>query len=104
MNLLSRIFRSTPSLRTRVTFATAIGAAIVVLIPCTVVWIGITHDRQYWLDRRLDETAGFAIPFLPRALDQIPASPNDQDAVLTVRRVGEVQSNSAIVLRGLDRA
>ncbi len=67
MNLLSRIFRRTPpSLRTRVALATAIGAAIVVIIVGTVVWIGITNDRKERLDRRLDEAAGFVIPLLPR--------------------------------------
>ena len=67
-----RIFRRTPSLRTRVAFATAIGAAIVVAIVGAVVWVGITNDRKERLDRRLDEAAGFAIPFLPRGLDEIP--------------------------------
>ena len=86
MSLLSRIFRRTPSLRTRVAFATAIGAAIVVIIVGTVVWVGITNDRKERLDRRLDEAAGFAIPFLPRGLDTIPKSPNNQDVVITVRR------------------
>ena len=99
MSLLSRTFRRTPSLRTRVAFATAIAAAIVVGIVGTVVWIGITNDRKERLDRRLDEAAGFAIPFLPRrGLDEIPKSPNDQDAVITVRRDGEVTSNSTVVL------
>ena len=46
MNLLSRIFRSTPSLRARVVVATAIGAAIPVLIVGAVVWVGITNDRK----------------------------------------------------------
>ena len=93
MDRLSRIFARTPSLRTRVAFATAIGAAIVVVIVGTIVWIGITNDRKERLDRRLDEAAGFAIPFLPRGLDEIPRSPNDQDAVITVRkeRSGDVQ-------------
>ena len=86
MDRLSRIsFARTPSLRTRVAFATAIGAAIVVVIVGTIVWVGITNDRKERLDRRLDEAAGFAIPFLPRGLDEIPRSPNDQDAVITVR-------------------
>ncbi|BBZ08961.1 two-component sensor histidine kinase [Mycolicibacterium doricum] len=99
MSLLSRIFRRTPSLRTRVAFATAIGAAIVVIIVGTVVWVGITNDRKERLDRRLDEAAGFAIPFLPRGLDTIPKSPNNQDVVITVRRPdGEVTSNSEVVL------
>ena len=98
MNLLSRIFRRTPSLRTRVAFATAIGAAIVVGIVGTVVWVGITNDRKERLDRRLDEAAGFAIPFLPRGLDEIPKSPNDQDAVITVRKGDQVTSNSNVVL------
>jgi two-component system sensor histidine kinase PrrB len=98
MSYLSRFFRRTPSLRTRVAFATAIGAAIVVVIVGTIVWIGITNDRKERLDRRLDEAAGFAIPFLPRGLDEIPKSPNDQDAVITVRGQGQVTSNSDVVL------
>ncbi|MCZ8377904.1 HAMP domain-containing sensor histidine kinase [Mycobacterium sp. CPCC 205372] len=97
MNLLSRI-RRTPSLRARVVVATAIGAAIPVLIVGTVVWVGITGDRKERLDRRLDEAAGFAIPFLPRGLDEIPKSPNDKDAVITVRRAGQISSNSEVVL------
>ncbi|CAN3130726.1 histidine kinase [Mycobacterium sp. smrl_JER01] len=99
---LSRVFRRTPSLRTRVAFATAIAAAIVVGIVGTVVWVGITNDRKERLDRRLDEAAGFAIPFLPRGLDEIPQSPNDQDAVITVRRGGQVTSNSNVVLPELE--
>ena len=59
---------------------------------------GITNDRKERLDRRLDEAAGFAIPFLPRSLDEIPRSPNDQDAVITVRSGGQVRSNSSVVL------
>jgi two-component system sensor histidine kinase PrrB len=102
MNRLSRIFRRTPSLRTRVAFATAIGAAIVVLIVGTIVWIGITNDRRERLDRRLDEAAGFAIPFIPRGLGEIPRSPNDQDAVITVRGNGQVTSNSNVTLPKLD--
>ncbi len=96
--MLSRIFRRTPSLRTRVAFATAIGAAIVVTIVGTIVWIGITNDRLERLDRRLDEAAGFAVPFVPRGLDQIPPSPNDQDVVITVRQDDQVTSNSPVVL------
>ena len=88
--MLARVFRRTPSLRTRVAFATAIGAAIVVTIVGTIVWIGITNDRLERLDRRLDEAAGFAVPFVPRGLDQIPTSPNDQDVVITVRRGDEL--------------
>jgi len=95
---LSRFLRRTPSLRTRVAFATAIAAAIVVGIVGTVVWIGITNDRKERLDRRLDEAAGFAIPFLPRGLDNIPKSPNDQDAVITVRKGDQVTSNADVVL------
>src|SRR5882757_4935400 len=99
MNRLSRIFRRTPSLRTRVAFATAIAAAIVVGIVGTIVWVGITSDRKERLDRRLDEAAGFAIPFLPRGLGEIPKSPSDQDAVITVRHVnGEVTSNTTVTL------
>ncbi|BBX20316.1 two-component sensor histidine kinase [Mycolicibacterium duvalii] len=100
--MLTRIFRRTPSLRTRVAFATAIAAAIVVGIVGTVVWVGITQDRKERLDRRLDEAAGFAIPFLPRGLDEIPKSPNDQDAVITVRRGGAVTSNSDVILPELE--
>src|SRR5271165_5924143 len=99
LNFLSRIVTRTPSLRARVVVATAIGAAIPVLITCAVVWFGITNDRKERLDRRLDEAAGFAIPFLPRGLGEIPKSPNDQDAVITVRRGGEeVTSNSKVTL------
>jgi two-component system, OmpR family, sensor histidine kinase PrrB len=98
VNKLARTFRRTPSLRTRVAFATAIAAAIVVGIVGTVVWIGITNDRKERLDRRLDEVAGFAIPLLPRGLEQIPKSPNDQDAIITVRRGGQVTSNTSVVL------
>ena len=98
MNTLSRIFRRTPSLRTRVAFATAVAAAIVVGIVGTIVWVGITNDRKERLDRRLDEAAGFAIPFLPRGLDEIPRSPNDEDAVITVRKNGTVTSKSKVVL------
>ena len=46
MNALSRIFRRTPSLRARVVVATAIGAAIPVLIVGTVVWVGITEGMS----------------------------------------------------------
>ncbi|QZY45345.1 MULTISPECIES: HAMP domain-containing sensor histidine kinase [Mycolicibacterium] len=102
MIALSRIFRRTPSLRTRVAFATAIAAAIVVGIVGTVVWVGITNDRQERLDRRLDEAAGFAIPLLPRSLDEIPKSPNGQDALITVRTGGQVTSNSNVVLPELE--
>jgi two-component system sensor histidine kinase PrrB len=98
VDLLSRILTRTPSLRTRVAFATAIGAAIVVTIVGTIVWVGITNDRKERLDRRLDEAAGFAIPFLPRGLDEIPKSPNDQDALITVRKNGQVTSNSTVIL------
>ena len=102
MNILSRIFARTPSLRTRVVVATAIGAAIPVLIVGTVVWVGITNDRKERLDRRLDEAAGFAVPFVPRGLDEIPRSPNDRDAIITVRRGGLVKSNSDVTLPKLD--
>jgi two-component system, OmpR family, sensor histidine kinase PrrB len=94
MSILSRIVARTPSLRTRVVVATAIGAAIPVLIVGTVVWVGITNDRKERLDRRLDEAAGFAIPFLPRGLDAIPRSPNDRGAIITVRRGDMVKSSS----------
>lgn len=98
MNILSRIFARTPSLRTRVVVATAIGAAIPVLIVGTIVWVGITQDRKERLDRRLDEAAGFAIPFVPRGLDEIPRSPNARDTVITIRRGDQVKSNSDITL------
>lgn len=98
MQPLSRVFNRTPSLRTRVAFATAIGAAIVVTIVGAIVWVGITNDRKERLDRRLDEAAGFAVPFLPRDLGEIPRSPNDQDAVITVRTGDEVKSSSSVVL------
>ena len=101
MSLLTRIFRRTPSLRTRVAITSAIAAAIVVGIVGIVVWVGITGDRKERLDRRLDEAAGFAIPFLPRGLGEIPKSPNDQDAVITVRKDGELTSNSDVVLPAL---
>ncbi len=101
MNILSRIFARTPSLRTRVVIATAIGAAIPVLIVGVVVWVGITNDRKERLDRRLDEAAGFAIPFVPRGIDEIPRSPNDRDALITVRRADLVKSNSNITLPDL---
>jgi two-component system, OmpR family, sensor histidine kinase PrrB len=102
MDKFSRIFARTPSLRTRVAFATAIGAAIVVVIVGIIVWIGITNDRNERLDRRLDEAAGFAIPFLPRSFDEIPSSPNDQDAVITVRSGDQVKSNGEVTLPKLD--
>src|SRR5579875_2359427 len=103
MNLFSRILTRTPSLRARVAVATAIGTAIVVLIAGAVVWFGITSAWKERLDRRLDEAAGFAIPFLPRGLDEIPHSPNDQDTVITVRRNGQVKSNSDVTLPKLDQ-
>ena len=79
-------------------FASAVAAAILITIVGTIVWVGITNDRKERLDRRLDEAAGFAIPFLPRGLEQIPKSPNDQDAIITVRTAGKVSSNSDVVL------
>jgi two-component system sensor histidine kinase PrrB len=100
--MFSRIFRRTPSLRTRVSFATAIGAAIVVTIVGTIVWIGITNDRLERLDRRLDEAAGFAVPFVSGGLEQIPPSPNVRDVVITVHRGDQVRSNSDVVLPLLD--
>ncbi|OBH63875.1 sensor histidine kinase KdpD [Mycobacterium sp. E2479] len=102
MNFLSRIATRTPSLRARVAVATAIGTAIVVVIAGAVVWFGITSAWKERLDRRLDEAAGFAIPFLPRGLGDIPRTPNDQDTVITVRREGQVMSNSDITLPPLD--
>lgn len=102
MKFLSRILTRTPSLRARVAVATAIGTAIVVVIAGAVVWFGITSAWKERLDRRLDEAAGFAIPFLPRGLDDIPRTPNDQDTVITVRRDGQVKSNSDVTLPPLD--
>jgi two-component system sensor histidine kinase PrrB len=102
MNFLSRIATRTPSLRARVAVATAIGTAIVVVIAGAVVWFGITSAWKERLDRRLDEAAGFAIPFLPRGLGDIPRTPNGQDTVITVRREGQVMSNSDITLPPLD--
>jgi two-component system, OmpR family, sensor histidine kinase PrrB len=98
VNLLARTFRRTPSLRTRVAFASAVAAAILITIVGTIVWVGITNDRKERLDRRLDEAAGFAIPFLPRGLEQIPKSPNDQDAIIAVRTHGQASSNSDVIL------
>jgi len=98
MNIVSRILTRTPSLRARVVVATVIGAAIPVLIVGAIVWNGITGDRKYWLDRRLDEAAGFAIPFLPRGLDQIPRSPTDAGVVITIRKGNHVTSNSNVTL------
>lgn len=100
--LLARVFARTPSLRTRVAFATAVAAAIVCGIVGTVVWIGITADRKERLDRRLDEAAGFAIPFLLRSPNEIPSSPDDQDAAITVRSGNDVMSNSDVELPALD--
>src|ERR1700761_5461520 len=98
MKFLSRTLTRTPSLRARVAVATAIGTAIVVVIAGAVVWFGITSAWKERLDRRLDEAAGFAIPFLPRGLNEIPRSPNDQDTIITVRRGDQVKSNSDITL------
>ena len=46
--MLARIFRRTPSLRTRVAFATAIGAAIVV----TIVVLVVTASREHLMSPR----------------------------------------------------
>ena len=102
MNFLSRILTRTPSLRARVAVATAIGTSIVVLIAGAVVWFGITSAWKERLDRRLDEAAGFAIPFLPRGLAEIPRSPNDRDAIVTIRSGDLVKSNSDVTLPKLD--
>jgi two-component system sensor histidine kinase PrrB len=102
MKFLSRILARTPSLRTRVVLATAIGAAIPVLIVGAVVWVGITNDRKERLDRRLDEAAGFAIPFVGRGLNEIPRSPSDRDAIITVRLGDAVESNSDVTLPKLN--
>jgi len=97
VNFLSRIVRRTPSLRTRVAFVTAVAAAIVVGIVGTIVWIGITNDRKERLDRRLDEAAGFAIPFLPRGLDQIPSSPRNAKVVITASQGNRTSSSSTTI-------
>ncbi|MEO8815200.1 MAG: HAMP domain-containing sensor histidine kinase [Mycobacterium sp.] len=96
MNILGRVFRRTPSLRARVVLATVIGTAILVMIVGSVVWVGITNDRQERLDRRLDEAAGLAIPLI--GLGELPRSAGAPGALITLRRVNEVTSNSAVVL------
>lgn len=100
MKLLRRIFARTPSLRTRVVLATAIGTAIVTVIIGVFVWVGITNDRKYWLDRRLDEAAGLTVPLV--GLGELPRSAGTTDAVITLRRANEVTSNSAVVLPELE--
>lgn len=100
MKLLRRIFARTPSLRTRVVLATAIGTAIVTVIIGVFVWVGITNDRKYWLDRRLDEAAGLTVPLI--GLGELPRSAGATDAVITLRRPNEVTSNSAVVLPELE--
>src|ERR1700737_2059675 len=97
MDRLSRLLVRTPSLRTRVAFATAVSSAIMVLIVGAVVWIGITNDRKERLDRRLDEVAGYAIPFIASG-GEIPRAPNDQDAIITARTGGQVRTNSKVKL------
>ncbi|HEX7323044.1 MAG TPA: HAMP domain-containing sensor histidine kinase [Mycobacterium sp.] len=96
MNMLKRTFARTPSLRARVVLATVIGTAIVLLIVGSIVWVGITKDREYWLDRRLDEAAGLAVPLI--GLGELPRSAGASDAVITLRRANETTSNSAVVL------
>lgn len=76
--------------------ATAIGTAIVTVIIGAIVWVGITNDRKYWLDRRLDEAAGLTVPLI--GLGELPRSAGGTDAVITLRRANEVTSNSAVVL------
>lgn len=100
MSMLRRIFARTPSLRTRVVFATAIGTAIVTVIIGAIVWVGITNDRKYWLDRRLDEAAGLTVPLI--GLGELPRSAGAGDAVITLRRPNEVTSNSSVVLPELE--
>ncbi|MEB3022856.1 HAMP domain-containing sensor histidine kinase [[Mycobacterium] crassicus] len=100
MKLLRRIFARTPSLRTRVMLATAIGTAIVTVIIGAIVWVGITNDRKYWLDRRLDEAAGLTVPLI--GLGELPRSAGATDAVITLRRANEVTSNSSVVLPELE--
>ncbi|MBS9532309.1 HAMP domain-containing protein [Mycobacterium sp. M1] len=96
MTILRRVFARTPSLRTRVALATAIGTAIVTVIIGAIVWIGITGDREYWLDRRLDQAAGLTVPLI--GLGELPRSAGATDAVITLRRADQVTSNSAVVL------
>ncbi|MGH3560550.1 MAG: histidine kinase dimerization/phospho-acceptor domain-containing protein, partial [Mycobacterium sp.] len=96
MNILTRIFTRTPSLRSRVAFAVAVGTAIVVLIAGVVVWVGVTSAWKERLDRRLDEAAGFATPIV--SLGEMPRSASATDAVITVRKANEVRSNSTVVL------
>ncbi|WP_409437644.1 ATP-binding protein [Mycobacterium sp. SMC-14] len=100
MKLLRRIFARTPSLRTRVMLATAVGTAIVTVIIGAIVWVGITNDRKYWLDRRLDEAAGLTVPLI--GLGELPRSAGPTDAVITLRRVNQVTSNSSVVLPELE--
>ncbi|MDQ2626544.1 HAMP domain-containing sensor histidine kinase [Mycolicibacter senuensis] len=100
MNMLRRVVARTPSLRTRVVLATAIGTAIVTVIIGAIVWVGITNDRKYWLDRRLDEAAGLTVPLI--GLGELPRAAGGTDAVITLRRAGEVTSNSAVVLPELE--
>lgn len=100
MNMLRRIFARTPSLRTRVVFATAIGTAIVTVIVGAIVWVGIPTDRKYWLDRRLDEAAGLTVPLI--GLGELPRSAGATDAIITLRRADEVTSNSTVVLPELE--
>jgi two-component system sensor histidine kinase PrrB len=76
--------------------ATAIGTAIVTVIIGAIVWVGITSDRKYWLDRRLDEAAGLTVPLI--GLGELPRSAGATDAVITLRRPNEVTSNAAVVL------
>ncbi|MGV0747275.1 MULTISPECIES: sensor histidine kinase [Mycobacteriaceae] len=100
MKLLRRIFARTPSLRTRVMLVTAIGTAIVTVIIGAIVWVGITNDRKYWLDRRLDEAAGLTVPLI--GLGELPRSAGATDAVITLRRANQVTSNSSVVLPELE--
>lgn len=96
MNILAKVFRRTPSLRARVVLATVVGTAIVVIIVGGIVWVGITRDREYWLDRRLDQATGLTVPLI--GLGELPRSTGTADAVITLRRADEVTSNSAVVL------
>lgn len=100
MKLLRRIFARTPSLRTRVMLVTAIGTAIVTVIIGAIVWVGITNDRKYWLDRRLDEAAGLTVPLI--GLGELPRAAGATDAVITLRRANQVTSNSSVVLPELE--
>ena len=99
MSLLSRIFRRTPSLRQRVAFTSAIGAAIVVVI--------VGHRGLVRHHRRVERAAG------PQARrggrdsrfrscragsTRSRSRPTTRTPIITVRKGGQVTSNSDVVL------